>query len=431
MSQTLSLLGGTPVRRRAFSAWPVFGEAEETRLLRTLRSGKWGRLNGTEVEEFESRFAALHGARFCVGVVNGTVSLRLALMAADLPAESEVIVPPYTFLATASAALETNMVPVFADVALDTFNLSPAAVEAVITPRTRAIIPVHLGGQPAEMDALLAIARRHNLVVIEDAAQAHGASYHGQPVGALGRAGSFSFQSSKNLTCGEGGAIVTSDEAFAETCRSLHNCGRVPGGSWYEHARLGGNYRLGEFQGAVLNAQLDRFATQSDLRERNGRHLARQLSGIPGLHSQVRPASCTRHAYHLFLFRVDADAFGAPRDAVLAALHAEGIPVSRGYGLPLYRQPLFLNKAFGPCLAPVSVARLDYGRVHCPNAETLCYEQAAWLEQSVLLGTQSDLDDIAGAFEKVYSQRHALHAWSQRTDESRNLHSRHHARTGG
>lgn len=430
MPETLSLLGGTPVRTRTFPAWPVFGEAEEARLLRTLRSGKWGRLNGAEVAEFESRFAALHGARFCVGVVNGTVSLRLALMAADLPAESEVIVPPYTFLATASAVLEANMVPVFADVALDTFNLSPAAVEAAVTPRTRAIIPVHLGGQPAEMDALLAIARKHDLVVMEDAAQAHGASYHGQPVGSLGRAGSFSFQSSKNLTCGEGGAIVTSDEAFAEACRSLHNCGRVPGGSWYEHHRLGGNYRLGEFQGAVLNAQLDRFASQLDLRERNGRHLARQLGGIPGLHPQVRPVSCTRHGYHLFLFRIEAEAFGAPRAAVLAALQAEGIPASRGYALPLYRQPLFLNKSFGPCLAPARIERLDYGRVHCPNAEILCAEQAAWLEQSVLLGTQSDLDDIVGAFEKVYAQRHALHAWNQRTDESRNLNRRHHARAG-
>src|SRR5262245_21446298 len=206
MSTTLSLFGGTPVRTRSFPAWPVTGAGEEERLIRALRSGKWGRLDGREVEEFERRFAALQGTRFCIGVVNGTVSLRLALLAADLPAASEVIVPPYTFLATASAVIEANMVPVFADVETETFNLSPGAVEAAITPRTRAIIAVHLGGQPADMDALLAIARRHDLVLIEDAAQAHGAANRGRPVGTLGHAGSFSFQSSKNLTCGEGGA---------------------------------------------------------------------------------------------------------------------------------------------------------------------------------------------------------------------------------
>ena len=431
MSQSLSLLGGTPVRTSSFPAWPVFGEAEEARLVRALRSGKWGKLNGTEVEEFESRFAALHGARFCIGVVNGTVSLRLALQAADLPAGSEVIVPPYTFLATASAAIEANMIPVFADVELETFNLSPAAVAAAITPRTRAIIPVHIGGQPAEMDALLAIAKKHDLIVIEDAAQAHGATYQGRPVGALGRAGSFSFQSSKNLTCGEGGAIVTSDEAFAEACRSLHNCGRIPGGVWYEHHRIGGNYRLGEFQGAVLNAQLERFESQLEVRERNGRYLARQLAAIPGLRPQTRAASCTRHAYHLFLFRIDAEIFGAPREAVLAALQAEGIPVSRGYGLPLYRQPLFLNQAFGPYLSPDATRNLDYRAVHCPNCETLCNHEGAWFEQNLLLAAQSDLDDIVRAFEKIHSQRDALHAWAQRTDESRNLTSRHHARTRG
>jgi dTDP-4-amino-4,6-dideoxygalactose transaminase len=430
MSHTLSLLGGSPIRTRSFHAWPVFGDAEESRLLRTLRSGKWGRLHGAEVEEFEIRFAALQGADHCLGVVNGTVSLRLALLAADLPAGSEIIVPPYTFLATASAAVEANLVPIFADVDLDTFNLSPAAVAAAITPRTRAVIPVHLGGQPAEMDALLTLALKHNLVVIEDAAQAQGAAYRGRRVGALGHAGSFSFQSSKNLTCGEGGAIVTSDEKFANACRSLHNCGRIEGGLWYEHHRLGGNYRLGEFQGAILNAQLDRFEPQFVTRERNGRMLARRLGEIPGVYPQVREESCTRHAYHLFLFRIDADLFGAPRNAVLAALAAEGIPVSRGYGLPLYRQPLFLNRAFGPYL-PSGIAHPDYGEVNCPNCDKLCDEQGAWLEQNLLLGEQADLDDIVRAFEKIYSQSDALRDWSERSDESRSLTNRHHSRARG
>ena len=211
MSQHLALLGGRPVRERPFTSWPIFGEREEARVLAALRSGHWGRLDGNEVTEFEERFAAMHGCQHGIAVVNGTVSLRLGLMAAGLEAESEVIIPPYTFFSTASAVVEANMVPVFADIDLDTFNLDPQAVEAAITPRTRAVIPVHFAGQVADMDAIMAIARKHDLLVIEDAAHAHGASYRNRPAGSLGHLASFSFQSSKNLTCGEGGIITTND----------------------------------------------------------------------------------------------------------------------------------------------------------------------------------------------------------------------------
>jgi dTDP-4-amino-4,6-dideoxygalactose transaminase len=333
--------------------------------------------------------------------------LRVALLAAGICAEDEVIVPPYTFLATATAVIEANAIPVFADVNRETFNLDPAAVQAAITPRTRAIIPVHMGGQPADMDEILAIARGHNLVVIEDAAHAHGASYKNRPAGSMGLAGSFSFQSSKNLTCGEGGVLITSNADFADACRSVHNCGRRPGGVWYEHHVISGNYRLGEFQGAVLNAQLGRLEEQCVTRDRNGRGLAARLGRIPGISPQKRTAACTRHGYHLFLFRIDANAFGAPRSAVLQALEAEGIPVCGGYTLPLYRQPLFLNKAFGPYL-PDARAGLDYGKANCPNCEKICREEGAWFAQNLLLGNDSDIEDIARAFEKVHEHRHAL-----------------------
>jgi dTDP-4-amino-4,6-dideoxygalactose transaminase len=407
MSNQLAVLGGTRVRMKPFPSWPVFGEAEEERLVRTLRSGKWGKLQGGEVAEFERRFAALHGCKHALGVVNGTVSLRIALMAAGLQAEDEVIVPPYTFLATATAVVEANLVPVFADIELETFNLDPNAVEAAITPKTRAIIPVHMAGQPADMDALMAIARKHNLVVIEDAAHAHAARYKDQPAGSIGHLGSFSFQSSKNLTCGEGGAITTHDDTLAEACRSIHNCGRIPGGLWYEHYVMAANYRLGEFQGAVLNAQLDRLEEQTQTRDRNGQYLAGRLRQIPGVHPQRRTADCTRHSYHLFLFRIVPAEFGAPREAILKALQAEGIPVCGGYAMPLYRQPLFLNKAFGPYLAGIS-DHLDYAKVHCPNCEIICSQQGAWLEQSLFLGTETDMEDIARAFEKVFQHRQAL-----------------------
>ncbi len=403
----LALLGGSKTRTRPFPAWPVFGEPEEQRLLRTLRSGKWGKLDGHEVEQFEQRFAAMHGCKHAIAVVNGTVSLRVALMAAGIRGGDEVIVPPYTFLATATAVLEANAVPVFADIDLESFNLSPEAVEAAISPRTRAIIPVHMGGQVAEMDALNALARRHNLVVIEDAAHAHAALCRQGPAGSLGALSSFSFQSSKNLTCGEGGIICTSDEKLAEACRSIHNCGRVSGGLWYEHHVISGNYRLGEFQAAILNAQIERLEEQTRTRDENGRYLAERLRGISGIYPQKRPADCTRHSYHLFLFRVDSEQFGTSREAVLKAVEAEGIPVCGGYAVPLYRQPLFLNKAFGPYL-PEARAALDYAKVHCPNCETICSRQGAWLEQNLLLGTADDMDDITAAFQKVYEARAEL-----------------------
>lgn len=407
MMDTLALFGGTPVRTRPFTSWPVFGPEEEERLLRTLRSGRWGRLQGSEVAEFESRFAAMHGCRHGIAVANGTVSLRIALLAAGIRAGDEVIVPPYTFISTASAVLEANAVPVFADIDLDTFNLNPAAVEAAITPRTRAIIPVHFAGQPADMDAIMAVAAEPNLVVIEDAAHAHGAAYQGRAAGSLGHIASFSFQSSKNMTAGEGGIITTNDDALAEACRSIHNCGRVPGGVWYEHHVVSGNYRLSEFQGAVLNGQLDRLDVQTRTRDSNGRYLASRLVRLPGLYPQVRPPDCTRHSYHLFMLRIDGAAFGAPRAAVTSALQAEGITCSAGYGFALPRQPLFLNKAFGPFLPDASAA-LDYSAVRCPASDIICAEQGIWLEQHLLVGSREDVDDIARAFEKVHRHRHAL-----------------------
>jgi dTDP-4-amino-4,6-dideoxygalactose transaminase len=418
MSDTLALFGGAPVRARPFTAWPVFGEAEETRLLGALRSGAWGRLHGQEVAEFERRFAGAHGCAHGIAVANGTVALRIALVAAGIASEDEVVVPPYTFVATATAVVEANAIPVFADVDPDTFNLDPRAVEAALTPRTRAIIPVHFAGQPADMDALMDIAAAHGLTVIEDAAHAHGAAHRGRPAGSIGHLATFSFQSSKNMTAGEGGIITTNDEALAGSCRSIQNCGRVPGGVWYEHHVIGGNYRLGEFQGAVLNGQLDRLEAQTLTRERNGRRLAAHLAALPGLHPQVRPPHCTRHSYHLFVLRLDAASFGVPRPAVLEALQAEGIPCSAGYGFSLPDQPIFRNRAFGPFLPGAGRDR-RYDAARCPKSDLLCSEQAIWLEHRLLLGPPEDADDIARAFEKIHAHREALrHAHATQVGEA-------------
>jgi len=407
-----ALLRGEPIRRRPFPSWPIFGREEESGLLRALHSGNWGRLDGQEVAKFEKRFAETHDCKNGIAVVNGTVSLRIALLAAGIRAEDEVIVPPYTFFSTASAVVEANAVPVFADIDLDTFNLDPKAIERAITRHTRAIIPVHFAGLPAEMEKILALAKRHKLTVIEDAAHAHGASYKRKPAGSLGHIGSFSFQSSKNLTAGEGGIITTNDKALAESCRSIQNCGRIPGGVWYEHHLLSGNYRLSEFQGAVLNAQLSRLEQQTTRRDQNGQYLASKLSSLPGLHPQKRPASCTRHSYHLFMVRIDSELFGISRDLAVQALEAEGIPCSAGYGFSLPHQPMFKEKAFGPYL-PLAAKRLNYSKMRCPNSDLVC-RQSIWLAHNLLLGSRADMDDIANAFEKIFENRDPLKQWASK-----------------
>jgi dTDP-4-amino-4,6-dideoxygalactose transaminase len=401
----LALHGGSPVRTKPFPTWPVFGQAEEEALLRVLRGGSWGRLDGSEVRRFESRFAAMHGCRRAVAVASGTVALRIALLAAGIRAEEEVIVPAYTFVATASAVIEANATPVFADIDPHTFNLHPAALAAAVTPRTKAIVPVHFAGLPADMDAIAGIARERGLLVIEDAAHAHAARYRDRPAGSLGDLAAFSFQSSKNLTAGEGGIVTTNDDALADACESIHNCGRVPGGPWYEHHVVSGNYRLTEFQGAILNCQLERLDDQCRARDANGQYLASRLSGLPGLRPQFRPPRCTRHAYHLFMLRMDPSSFGASRDAVLRAVQAEGIPCSGGYGFSLPQQPLFRNRAFGPYLPGTASRPGD--EPPCPNSDLVCRE-AIWLGQNLLLGDRSDIDDIADAFEKVHANRNAL-----------------------
>lgn len=409
MSNSLALHGGIPVRTAPFSKWPVYGQPEEQALLRALHSGKWGKIDGSEVRNFEKSWADYCDTKYAIGVCNGTISLRIALMAAGIAAGDEVIIPPYTFLATATAVIEANATPVFVDIDRETFNIDPALIEAAITPRTKAIMPVHLGGLPCDMDAIMAIAKKHNLFVIEDAAHAHGSIYKGRKVGSLGHMASFSFQSSKNLTSGEGGALTTNDKLFNERIHSIHNCGRVPGGQWYEHHVIAGNYRLGEFAGAVLNCQFERLDEQNRRRDENGKYLDAKLSEIPGLSPQKRDADATLNAYHLYPIRYDESVYGVPRGAWLKALAAEGVPVSPGYVVPLYKQPVFTNAAFGPFTASIDQRpNLDFGAMHLPVCEQICSGEGSWIYQNVLLGTRADMDDVVSAFEKVYENRESL-----------------------
>lgn len=423
----LALLGGTPVRTTPFPSWPVFDHREEDAILEVLRSGQWWRYSCGEavgeapageaaprskVAEFQDAFARRHGARYGIACANGTAALEVALKAIGAGPGDEVIVPPYTFIATASAPLAVNAVPVFCDID-ETYNLDPHRLEQAITPRTRAVIPVHFAGLAADMDAILAIAARHRLFVIEDAAHGHGGAWRGRGLGSIGDAGTFSFQASKCMTAGEGGLIVTSNRELAALCESYVWGGRRAGGAWYEHYRLGWNYRLTEFQGAILLQQLKRLDEQTALRMRNGAYLNRRLSEIPGIHPLPAPERATTHSFHIYIFRIDEDELGVPKERFLAALAREGIPCSGGYGHPLYRSPMFLNQEFHARGCPIScghyAGRIDYAAFEqlCPRAERACRE-AVWLEQRVLLGGREDMDDIVRAVGKIHACRSEL-----------------------
>jgi dTDP-4-amino-4,6-dideoxygalactose transaminase len=400
MSNQLAVDGGTPVRSKPWPSWPVFGDEEERLLVDVLRSGQWWSVGGKRVPEFEAAFAAMHDAAHAVAVTNGTAAIEIALRALGVGCGDEVIVPPYTFIATASSVLAVGATPVFADIEPTSLNLDPACAEAAITERTKAIIPVHIAGCPADMDGILSVARRHGLAVIEDAAQAHAAEWRGQKVGALGDCGTFSFQASKNLNAGEGGCIVTNDAAVADKCWSVHNVGRTKSGKWYEHHVLGGNFRMTEWQAAILLAQLARVPEQTQRRTENALRLTAALSRIPGIVTLPPDERVSRHAYHLYVFRYYPDRFGGrPRSDFLRALGAEGVPAGSGY-VPLYKEIVFQRKSAGVGPWCKAGRLVDYAAVQCPVCEQVC-EDAVWLFQTMLLGDADDMDDVATAIGKI------------------------------
>src|SRR5918998_1481578 len=345
--ETPALLGGTPVRREPFPGWPRVDDRDEKALVEVLRSGNWYRGAGDVVNQFESAYAELTGAKHCVAVANGTSSLITSLAALGVGPGDEVIVPPYTFIATVNAVLLHHALPVFVDTDPETFQIDARKIEAAITDRTAAIMPVHLGGSVADLDAILEVAQRHKLPVVEDACQSHLAEWRHRKVGTWGSAGGFSFQNSKNLTSGEGGAILTNDGELAERCyRFQNNSGgrRGTGDHFASLGRRGANLRLTEFQGALLMSQMTRLDHQSRTREQNAKYLTTMLEEIPGISPAKMYEGCTRNAYHLYMFRIDVGALeGLPRAKFLKALAAEGIPASGGYS-PLNKQS-FLRDA--------------------------------------------------------------------------------------
>jgi len=396
----LTIKGGEPLRKKPWPKWPIFDVEEDEAIREVVQSGVWG-IGGKKVVEFEEKFASYQQAKYGVAVTNGTTGLEIALKALDIKAGDEVIIPAYTFIATATVVIEVNALPVFADIDPSTYTLDPKSVEATITDKTKAIVPVHIAGCPVDMDGIMRIAKKNDLKIIEDACQAWGAEWKGRRVGAIGNLGAFSFQSSKNITSGEGGIIVTNDRQLYELCWSYHNCGRTVGGAWYQHVLLGANYRMTEFQAAVLLVQLLRLDGHTKIRSENALYLSKELSKIRGVEPLHPSKDVTRHAYHLYIFKYNKEDFsGLPRSKFVEALNAEGIPCSLGY-TPLYKQASLLKMAQNQLYSRLYGKKADYSKVELPVTEKACTDEGVWFYQSMLLGTKEDMDDIVNAIAKI------------------------------
>jgi len=404
-------LGGPAAHPGPFPSWPVFDQTEEEALLETLRSGRWWRGQGKAVANFEQTYRQLTGAKHCLATSCGTSALTTALGALDVGPGDEVILPPYTFVATYNVIVLNYALPIFVDTDPETFQIDASRIEGAITPQTRALMPVHIGGSPADLDTLLAVGGKHEVPVIEDACQAHLAEWRGRRVGTWGLAGCFSFQASKNLNSGEGGALLTNDDHFAQLCYDFHNQGRARPVSGYDFPHTGtrgSNLRLCEFQGSLLQSQISRVVEQADRRTANANYLTQLLGEIPGIQPAKLYQGVTRSAYHLYMFRYDKAFFsGLDRARFLTALRKEGVPSSSGYG-PMnrgtYVTSLAKNRHFLSVYGERRMQEWLEQTLNCPQNDKVC-EEAIWFTQNMLLGPKRDMDQIADAIRKI--QRHA------------------------
>ncbi len=387
----LALKGGEPVVKGGLGkSWPIFDEKEEKALLGVLHSGAWNRRD--KVDEVGKAFAAYQDAKYGIPVANGTVALQCALKAAGVEAGDEVIVPALTFVATGTSAVLVNAVPVIVDIDPLTYNISPEAIEAAITPKTKAIIPVHNGGYPADMDAIMEIADQHGLRVIEDCAHAHGSQWRGNGCGSIGHLGAFSFQMGKTLTCGEGGMVTTNDEELAEKAGSVGNL----------------NMRMTNLQATLLLCQLERFDEQVMTRERNTAYLVKGMNDIKGIDPIPRDERVTRWCFYYWDFRYIPDEFdGISKGRFLEALRAEGVSCGDGaHGQPIYNEGPFGDPTYFDLLGAARQGSLyegeiDYSTVHCPNAERVHAEESCSFGHSMFLGELEDMELILEAFRKL------------------------------
>lgn len=400
-----ALLGGAPVHAGRWPVWPEWRRAWEPSVLDVLRSGEWYRGSGEQVQQFESAYAKLLGARRCLATASGTTALIVGMHVLDVDAGDEVIVSPFTFIASYNAVLINKALPVLADTDPATLTMDPASIESRITDRTRAIMPVHIYGMPCDMDPILAVAAKHRVPVIEDACQAWLAEYKGRMCGTIGDLGCFSFQNSKHLPSGEGGAITGNSDDLLDRCSSFHDCGRPYGGFKGSHPNFtrGGNFRMQHFQAAMLLQQLDKLVQDTALRRQSADRLTAALREIPGIRP-VRLPENSRAVWHLYPFRYDAEKFqGLPRDRFIRAMRAEGIPCSTGY------QEQYFDGLLDEAINSRGYKRLFSARrlkdyrdsfQELRGNREACATTVA-MTQNLLLADRADIDHIAAAVRKI------------------------------
>jgi dTDP-4-amino-4,6-dideoxygalactose transaminase len=402
----LAITGGKPLRRKPFAKWPIYTNEEARGLQKVLASRNWGGypFPNQIADSFAQAFARFHGAKYGLAVANGTIAIEIALKAAGIQPGDEVIVPAYTWEGTVGPILLLNAVPVFVDVDPDTYCLDAKLIAKALTPKTRAILPVHLAMRFADMDEIVRIARGRNLVVIEDCAHAHGGKWRNKGAGATGDLGCFSFQSSKLMTSGEGGAVITSNLEYMERAQSYTNCGRASTTDKFGHRFIGFNYRITELQAALLAAQLKRLPNQQKTRLANMEHFEKRLRGTPGLGFLKRDKRQTRVAAYQYVFKYSPEHFqGIPRAAFLGALELEGIPCDGLFYEPVYKSALFpVNPYEYPALSWDRPEPLDLKNLyHCPVSERAAYVESVWLPHHIFLGSRKDAEDIADGVLKV------------------------------
>jgi dTDP-4-amino-4,6-dideoxygalactose transaminase len=408
----LAVNGGEKVRKASWPAWPVWDQSAEADVIAMLRSGKWWRGNGDYVAEFEKKYAGLMGTKRCLATASGTTALLVALHVLGVDAGDEVLVSPYTFIATYNVIFMSKALPVFVDTNPETFLIEPSKIEERITERTSAILPVHIYGLPVDMDKLNAVAKKHNLKVVEDACQAWLGEYKGKKLGTLGDLGCFSFQNSKNLPTGEGGAVVGNNDEIMDLCHSFHNCGR-PFGSVQrtsDYPIRGSNRRMQQIQAITLMSQMNRIGNDADIRLENAKYLDKKLAEIPGIIPAKLVAENSRSAYHFYPFRFISEKFGnVSRAKFIEALRAEGVPCNAGYGQQ--NKDGIIEEALNSkgYKRLFSEKRLNQWREEnqLPGNDQLASE-AVTFTQNILLGTKSDMDDIVNAVSKIYENRDSL-----------------------
>lgn len=368
-----------------FPVWPQFGDEERTGLIRALEQGQWWRMGGSEVTTFEREFGDYHGAEYALAVTNGTHALELALQVLGVGPGTEVIVPAFTFISSSQAAQRLGAVAVPVDVDPFTYNIDPAAVAAAITPRTAAIMPVHMAGQIADMDALGKLSADSGIPLIQDAAHGHGAEWDGKKVGEFGAVAAFSFQNGKLMTAGEGGLVTFNDAEQFETAFLRHSCGRPHSDRYYFHKTSGSNFRMNEFSAGVLRAQLARLGGQIDTREHNWPILSGLLSEIPGVVPQHIDPRITRNPHYMAMFRLPGWT-AERRNALVDRLIARGLPAFAAF------RAIYRSDGFWETGAPEET--VDQIAARCPNTEAI-YADAIWLHHRTLLGTEAQMHEIA------------------------------------